>query len=51
MAIHHRINGERAANTAYDAIMSGGGLTDLQPYGNFNDPQNLIFLDSAYIYR
>lgn len=34
---------ERAANTAYDAIMSSGGLTDLQPYGNFNDPQNSDF--------
>lgn len=28
---------ERAAKAAYDAIDASGGLTDLKPYGNFND--------------
>lgn len=34
---------ERAAQAAYEAIEASGGLVDLAPYGDFNDPTSFDF--------
>lgn len=44
---------QRAAQAAYDAIEASGGLTELDPYGNFNDASsfNYIWIQPTYAWR